>query len=357
MSENLEQKKYRHHRSIFFPLLIIFIGVLLLLFNFGFLPNGWSVLLRFWPVLFIFSGLDDLVNQKWTGAVFNVGLGAILVLANFGFFSMSSWQIIVNFWPVLIIAIGMEIIFRGRSAIGSVIGVAFSVLVILGIIWFAMQGPLVKEAESTPITYELKNVQEVDLNLKPLVANMKLETSLMPDQIIDGEIFTSEKENLSVNTSFVESNQIQRIQIASEGNVVFPSKNMNNGYPWDLKLSSEVPFTLKIEQVFGIQKLSLQDLILESIDSQLVIGSMEVQLPDNMENNGKLECVIGELVLIVPDDMALKIQIDTGITGVSLDDGFVREGDFIYSKAAKRNNQDQLLIVNLPIGSLQVKNP
>jgi hypothetical protein len=357
MSENLERKYSRRNRSIFFPLLIIFIGVVLLLSNFGIIPDGWVLLLRFWPIFFIFGGLDDLVNRKWTGAVINVGLGTILILANFGFFSMSTWQIILNFWPVLIIALGLEVIFKGRSAIGSIIGVAFSTLLILGIIWFALQGPLTKEAVSTPISYEVNDVEAVELNMKSLVANMNLETSEIPNKLIEGKISTSENENLEVSSSFVEANSVQRIQISTDGNVIFPSRNMNVGFPWDLKLSSEIPFTLKIEQVFGLQKFYLRDLMLESIDTQLVMGTVEVQLPDAIENGGKLECVIGEMTIIVPEDMALEIQLDTGITGVNLGEGFIREGDSIYSKAAKRDGKDQLLVVNLPIGSLVVKNP
>jgi len=66
-----------------------------------------------------------------------------------------------------------------------------------------------------------------------------------------------------------------------------------------------------------------------------------------------LECIIGEMVIKIPEGVDVRIELESGMTGVSLDEGFNREGDVIYSTGAKTNNVN-VLSVNLPIGSLKV---
>ncbi len=355
MSENSNYPGGKSDRSIFFPLLIIFIGVILLLTNLNLIPgNGWNLIVRFWPIIFVFGGIDDLINRKWTGAIINFGVGSILILANFGFFSMSTWQIIINFWPILIVAIGLEIIFRGRSVVGSLIGVGFSILLVLGLFWFASQSPLVKDAISHPINIEVGDFEQAELNIKPLVGKLTIDSGDFTNQLIEGEILTSNSEEIKIESEL--SGQTQKISISTSGNVILPSKNMNNGFPWDLSLNTNVPFSINIEQIIGIQKLLLTGLDVQNLDTELVIGTMEVTLPESDEFSADLECIIGEMVIIVPEGIPVTIYLDSGMTGVSLGDGFVREDDVIYSKNSKIN-QGYVLNVNLPLGSLQIVNP
>ncbi|MBW6473213.1 MAG: hypothetical protein K0B14_08835 [Anaerolineaceae bacterium] len=355
MSENTNYTVRKSDRSIFFPLLIIFIGVILLLSNLNLIPgNGWNLIVRFWPIIFIFGGIDDLLNQKWTGAIINFGVGSILILANFGFFSMSTWQIIMNFWPIIIVSIGLEIIFRGRSLVGSLIGVAFSILLVLGLFWFALQGPFTKDAISHPINYEVGDTKRAELDIKPMVGKLTIDSGDFTNQLIEGEILASNNEEIKVESEL--SGQTQKISISTSGNVYLPSNNMNKGFPWELLLNADVPFSINIEQIIGIQNLSLTDLDIQNLDSKLVIGTMKVNLPDTENLSADLECVIGEMVIIVPPNIPVTIHLDSGMTGVTLGDGFVREGDVIYSKHS-RVNQGYVLNINLPLGSLKVDNP
>ncbi|PKO04883.1 MAG: hypothetical protein CVU41_14875 [Chloroflexi bacterium HGW-Chloroflexi-3] len=355
MSENTKYTVRKSDRSIFFPLLIIFIGAILLLSNLNLFPgNGWNLIVRFWPIIFVFGGIDDLLNQKWTGAIINFGVGSILILANFGFFSMSSLQIIINFWPILIIALGLEIIFSGRSIVGSLIGVGFSILLVLGLFWFALQVPLTKDAISHPINYEVGNAKQAELGIKPIVGKLTINSGDFTNQLIEGVILASNNEEIKIESEL--SGQTQKISISTSGNVYLPSTNMNNGFPWDLLLNTNVPFSINIEQIIGIQTLTLTEIDIQNLYSKLVIGTVEITLPKSDKFSAELECIIGEMVIIIPEGIPVTIHLDSGMTGVSLGDGFVREGDLIYSKNSGID-QGYVLNINLPIGSLKIVNP
>ncbi len=55
----------RPYRSLFWPILILGIGVVWLLANLGYIaPISWSLLLRLWPVLLIVAGIDLLIGRS-----------------------------------------------------------------------------------------------------------------------------------------------------------------------------------------------------------------------------------------------------------------------------------------------------
>lgn len=83
---------------------------------------------------------------------------------------------------------------------------------------------------------------------------------------------------------------------------------------------------------------------------------MYITLPEIENLNVNLECVIGEMIIVIPEGIPVTIDLDFGITGVSVGDGFIREGDKIYSKTSDKNG-GYVLKVDLPIGSLKVMNP
>ncbi|HSM25345.1 MAG TPA: hypothetical protein VK856_10815 [Anaerolineaceae bacterium] len=355
MEEFSNSPKTRKEISIFFPLLLIFIGVIILFSNLKMFPvDGWTFLIRIWPIIFIFGSFDDLLNRKWIGAVINFGIGTILILANFGFFPMTTWQIIMNFWPVLLIALGLDIIFKRQSIIPTLIGVIMSLLLLLGLSWFIIQGPLTKEAVSSTINYESIDAEKVNLSINPIVSNLNISDNKESESVISGEIFLANSEKLieGLNTQ----DNIQEISLTTSGNVAFPARNMNDGFPWKLALNPEIPFNININQVIGLQRLDLANLLVDEINSKLVIGKMEVVLPDAKVLDANFECILGEMVLVIPEFIPVTIYLDSGITAVSVGEGFIREGDVIYSKQS-RVNEGYILHVNLPIGSLKVSNP
>ena len=107
MSDTSEYKKSSRnkHRHIFFPVMLVAIGIFLLLNNMGYVEGSfWDMLIRLWPILFIIGGLDTLINRGgYVGAVLGTGIGVIFLLSNFGFLYVDFWNI-VRFWPVLLIA-------------------------------------------------------------------------------------------------------------------------------------------------------------------------------------------------------------------------------------------------------------
>jgi hypothetical protein len=80
----MEKQPYRPHRSLFFPIVLIGVGLIWLLGNLGAIAAfDLPVLLRLWPVLLVFIGIDILIGRRspLVGAV----LGGLAIVVVVGF--------------------------------------------------------------------------------------------------------------------------------------------------------------------------------------------------------------------------------------------------------------------------------
>lgn len=70
-----------HSGSFFWPILLITIGIILLLNNFGIIPWGiWDSLIRFWPVMLILVGLEILLGRSRTTNLIVTLLGIMILI-------------------------------------------------------------------------------------------------------------------------------------------------------------------------------------------------------------------------------------------------------------------------------------
>jgi len=115
-------------RGILPGLIILVIGILFLLRNFGLFD--FAELRRFWPLLLVAFGLSRLWDRvhraRWLGAVL-VAAGVALQLSNLGLLHVSL-RGLLRFWPLAIVAFGLQLLFeRGRKGnlLGGISMIAF----------------------------------------------------------------------------------------------------------------------------------------------------------------------------------------------------------------------------------------
>jgi hypothetical protein len=65
-------------RNLFWPLILITIGLVFLLVNFGFVPGVTALsLLNLWPLLLILAGVDLAIGRRWPLAAIGIDVGVI----------------------------------------------------------------------------------------------------------------------------------------------------------------------------------------------------------------------------------------------------------------------------------------
>jgi hypothetical protein len=95
--------EHRHHGSFSWGLFFVVIGVLILLSNLGALPQlTWGHIVRFWPVLFIFIGLDILTFHSWVSDIISSLLGLFIFATILGIVFLNVAPQILNGFPPVV---------------------------------------------------------------------------------------------------------------------------------------------------------------------------------------------------------------------------------------------------------------
>src|SRR4030065_94248 len=174
----MSEKKPKFRGSVIVPLILIVLGGLFLLENFGALTcDVWDTLISLWPLLLVAFGLDGILRREGiTGPVLLIGLGTVFLLNNLGYLSLNVWAAIVQLWPVLIIAIGLDVMLRHRSAVWQLLGLVIALAVLVASL--GLMGIQVNRARaltSEQISQPLQGASQAMVKLKPAVGALPLD--------------------------------------------------------------------------------------------------------------------------------------------------------------------------------------
>jgi hypothetical protein len=271
MTENnqLKQSPARKSRSLFWPIMLISVGMLLLLSNLGILPwTSWNLLWRFWPLILVAVGIDVLIGQRSTaGAV----ISAMILLA----------------------------------LIGSAAGVVF----------FAEQIPLLEdladtgEWQTSQIEHPMNGYQEAEIYIDWTSLPGELSAQTRGENLIEGEI------TYLGDLIFDVRDEGSRVEILLDTRTTnsFPTINSNpNREIWQVNLTPDIPLDLSLDSGSGSCDFDLSDLQLQELFIDSGSGSIRLDLPDDQSFPFFLDSGSGNVIISIPDEVGVRIELDGG---------------------------------------------
>lgn len=353
MSEN--RRTYR--RSVFFPIILILLGIIFLLNNVGVLSdNLWDNIWRLWPVLLIALGIDGALQRRSiVGPVFLIGLGIVFLLANYGYLALNVWELVFRLWPILLIAIGLDIVIGRRSFLLSLVGLAIALVLLAGALWlFGVRVENGQVLNSEQISQSLEGASAARLTIAPAVGSLRLTAMNSPDGLVSGTV--RRVGNETITSSYDVTGGTAVYTIRGTGGV-FPNFPAGGGsqWNWDLALSSEVPIDLESSMGAGQSLIDLSGLDIQDLNVNLGVGETTVVLPDQGQFEGKVEGAIGQIVIRIPRGMAVRIQANTAIANINVPSEFVRQND-TYTSPGFDGAQNRIeLQLGQAIGNIEVR--
>jgi hypothetical protein len=349
--------------SVFFPILLIALGIFFILRNFGALPGDtWDVILSLWPVILIAMGLDSLLTRQGVVApVFFIAIGTVILLSNLDIVQWNVWEVILNLWPVLIIAIGLDILVARRSFLGAILALVLLTAILAGALWVMEMGTAVTPGfEGEQFVQTLDGAERIVVIIDPAVASLRI-GSLQADQM---EADTLMQGNLQVNRSGTFERQY-RIS-GSTGTLNLSHGGFRGTSPgwrginwdWELYFNPQVPIDLQINQGAGSIELDLSDLNVTDLSVDLGIGRAEVILPEGDEPvNASVKGAIGEMIIYIPREKAVRLSSSTGLAVINVPAEFAQEGDeYFYDGTGTNSNNIVALNVDQAIGRISIRN-
>jgi hypothetical protein len=352
-----EETHHRRHRvSLFFPIVLIALGVVLLLKNMGVIQgNTWGVIINLWPILLIIIGLDSFWQRRGSvGAVFWIAAGVIFLLCNYGYLTISIWQAIFGLWPVLLVAIGFDILFGHRSIWGALAGGLVVLALMAGSLWYMGAGvSSLPAAAGEQVVQPLNRATQARVDLAPAAGMMKVYALPGGDNLVEGAVASTTGEHVSHTVSTSGGTII--FSLHSTGSAFFFPSARQGQYTWDIGLSPQVPIDLKAEMGAGTMDIDLSGLQISNLQVDMAVGGAMVTLPEKGRFQAKISGAIGQLVVVVPRGMEVRIRADSGLAAVSVPPGYQQQ-DKVYTSPGYANAENAVdLEISQAIGQIVVK--
>ncbi len=340
------------NQSIFFPLLLIGAGILMLLNVLNVLSGTiGEYFAKFWPVLLIVAGLDGLYKQEGiTSPLVGITLGSIFLLSTMGILHSNPLELIFRLWPLLLIGWGVDLLLPKKTAFSRFLAVIIGMILMAAIGWLAIAaGSPAAAAKNIPLQQSTGRIENADITLENHAGQIHISAGPADTNLISGSysVIGTEKAKplylLQGTTGF--------FQLKSEG-MAFPvpfagSSQLAN---WNIQINPTLPISLNSRLIMGNQTLDLQTSQVKTINSETIVGSTHLILPPDPALHGKASAVFGKITLTIPRNIPVIIHTHLGLASADIPDGFVREKNMIYSFGAKSQSAPLTLTVTLPVG-------
>jgi hypothetical protein len=356
MNDHNDDYQHRHHRSFFFPILLIAAGVIFLLSNMGYLEgSGMDFILRLWPLIFIIGGLDDLLRgESISGPVLGIGIGSLLLLANFGYFQWSVWEVLFRFWPIFLIAWGLDLIIGRKTTMQKIIGALVALAIVAGMFWMVGVKPnFAAASNSTKISQTLDAIQTAEIDIERPVGGIRVSGGSSQDQLIYGTVPADGFERIETDYEVKGSRGVYELQSHGEARgpiVIGPNQN-----GWNLVVNTGIPITLSVSTAVGETRLDFEKSLLTEMDVKMAVGRIEVRLPEGQDIQGDIRGAVGEIVLYVPRGTPVRIITNTAVTTVSFPQEYRRDGNIISNSESTGTGENIDLKVDLPVGMISIR--
>ncbi len=251
-------------------------------------------------------------------------VGVLLLLANFGWMSWGSILDVVNLWPVLLLAIGADMLTHGRYRGAVVLGA----LVVGGALFaYESQGGTYfgsAAAETHTIEHPIGGASSADVSLANGVSTLHVGALRGGDLLVRGEVATGRGESLT-DDFFRRGNQAV-LQLRSEQGANIRVFN-NDRRRWDLDLAAGVPTSLQIDTGVGRAQLDLGDLTLTALRVTSGVGELTATLPAHGGYEATVKAGVGATTLHIPAGVPARLTVKTGLGSVNVRGDFQKEGD------------------------------
>lgn len=290
------------------------------------------------------------------GPVILIFLGVVLLLNTMGVLAWSVWDVIIRIWPVLLIAWGLDLLIGRRSIWGSLLVLVLIVAVLAGALWLSWArtetGQILASEE---IVQALGGATQSKVVIAPAVASLKIEALEESNSLIEGVVRLGSGERVA--RDFAIEKGSATFTLRSEG-VPAPFFGWwGDERTWELGLNPEVPVELEVSLGAGQSYIDLTGLVVRGLDVSMGVGGTTITLPEEGSVQAEIDGAIGETVVVIPQGMAARIHFSTALVSRDLPDGYQGQDDLYASPGYESAENRVDLEVGLAIGRVAIRHP
>jgi hypothetical protein len=255
----------------------------------------------FWPILLI-------------------GVGITWLLGNLGLIPWNNFYSLARLWPLLLIVIGLDLLFGRRSTLGSAIIGLITVAIIIVMLVVAPSLGLAKAPSVTTSTYHEAIGQAAAATIHLDLTSAQTSVYALTDST---DLINAKIDHLGfVNFDVTGSSAQKTVQLSETGEVndFLNPANWGLNLHWALGLAPKVPINLQLNAGSGSSSLDLSKINLTGFNIDAASGSLSADLPKtNSHYLVNLNGASGSVELAAPcTDVEIRLDSGSGSQTINL---------------------------------------
>lgn len=249
-----------------------------------------------------------------------IGAGVILLLSNLGYLPQLSWSLLWRFWPLLLVALGIDLLIGRRSMIGSIISAALILLLIGGVVavvLFARNIPALDRVtepvglHAEHIAYPLADVEHASIRIDWTSAPGHLSALRDSPNLIEGDI--TYRGQLIFDTDVRQGQADVTLDSRFTGFWFGPFDFYNQEDDrWEVQLSPSVPIDLALDAGSGPCNFDLTGLQISDLFLNAGSGPIDLTLPSGSTFEARVDSGSGPLTITLPESVGAQVELDSG---------------------------------------------
>jgi hypothetical protein len=249
-----------------------------------------------------------------------IGAGVILLLSNLGYLPSQTWNLLWRLWPLLLVALGIDLLIGRRSLVGAIDSALIILLLIGGaaaVVFFAQDIPVLVqvtgpvEMRTEHVQYPLTGVERASVTVDWTSLPGYLSVLRDSPNLIEGDV--AYRGRLNVDASLHRGQADVILDSHFTGFWLGPLDFRDQGKErWDVKLSPKVPLDLTLDAGSGPCNFDLTGLQIDSLFLDTGSGPIELVLPSGSTFEAQIDSGSGPIAIVLPESVGARVELDAG---------------------------------------------
>lgn len=247
-----------------------------------------------------------------------IGVGVLWLLSNLNLVADFSWWSLWRLWPLILIGIGLDILFgRRHPLLGAAIGIVMVALAIALIVFFpdALQTSGIFGRSDVEIITEQFNAEIGQADAAVLNIDFSIGESHVFALDDSSNIIEAELRHFGEIDFRVSEGDTTNIHLSQEEINLGPFFNLDGrDLQWEIGLTPSIPLDLDLRGGVGEALVDLEDLTLSSFEMEVGVGDMEIVLPALPDDTlTRIEGGVGTVELRLTEGGPVNLHIKGGV--------------------------------------------
>jgi len=285
-----------------------------------------------------------------------IGLGALLLLQNLGYLPAGLWPALLQLWPVIFILLGLDMLIGRRSSAGVAAVLVLGALVITGALtWSAIRASQLPAGAAQTLAQAPQTAAQLAVEIKFDAGELHIAALGPSANALEGEVSNGPGESAELSYS-VDGGLIGQLTVEQRGEaLLLPFLSAREASArWNLRLTPGLPLALDVSTGAGRTTLDLSGLNLTTLNLQAGVGETNVTFPSG-GGTAVINTGVGNTTLTLPADLPARLTVRSGLTNLSVPARFGRS-DNVYTTPGFEPSGAYLDIeINAGLGNVTVK--